>query len=85
MKMSESNSAEENKQSIINNNETSSNGSNTNATLKERIEWALNKPEVVIKKEGITKGHQIEILKNEEKKWGNKMIGQENNGQRTTL
>jgi hypothetical protein len=82
--MSESNATEENKQSIIINNETAGGGS-ANTTLKERIEWALNKPEVVIKKEGITKGRQIEILKNEEKKWGNKMIGQENNGQWTTL
>jgi len=83
--MSESNATEENKQSIIINNETAGGGGSANTTLKERIEWALNKPEVVIKKEGITKGHQIEILKNEEKKWGNKMIGQENNGQWTTL
>ena len=38
----------------------------------------------MVKKEGITKGQQKENLKNEEKKWGNKMIGQQNNGQWTT-
>jgi hypothetical protein len=54
-------------------------------TLKERIEWALKKPDVVVKKEGITKGQQKQNLRNEEKKWGNEMIGQQNNGQWTTL
>ena len=60
-------------------------GTGGNTTLKERIDWALKKPDVVIKKEGITKAKQKEILRNEEKNWGNKMIGQENNGQWTTL
>jgi len=53
--------------------------------LKERVEWALTKPEGVVKKEGVTKKSQKEILQNEEKKWGNDMIGQQNNGQWTTL
>jgi len=56
-----------------------------NDNLKERIEWALNKPAGVVKKDGITKAKQKEILEAEEKSWGNKMIGQENNGQWTTL
>ena len=55
-----------------------------NTTLKERVEWAVKKPDNVVKKEGITKSKQIENLKNEEKKWGNEMIGHENNGQWTT-
>jgi hypothetical protein len=59
--------------------------SDLNTTLKERVEWALKKPDSIVKKEGITKGQQEEKLKNEEKKWGNTMIGQENNGQWTTL
>jgi hypothetical protein len=53
--------------------------------LKERVEWALHKPTSIIKQEGVTKKSQKEILQNEEKKWGNGMIGQENNGQWTTL
>lgn len=53
--------------------------------LKQRVEWALKKPDDVIKIEGITKAKQKENLKNEEKKWGNEMIGQKNNGQWTTL
>ena len=56
-----------------------------NATLKERVTWALNKPDNIVKKEGITKGQQKKNVSNEEKKWGNDMIGQENNGQWTTL
>lgn len=56
-----------------------------NATLKERVTWALYKPDNIVKKEGITKGQQKKNVSNEEKKWGNDMIGQENNGQWTTL
>lgn len=62
-----------------------SNGLSANTTLKERVEWALTKPAKVEKKEGITKGQQEENLQKEEKKWGNNMIGQQNNGQWTTL
>lgn len=54
-------------------------------TIKERVEWALTKPEGVVKKEGVTMKSQKEMLQNEEKKWGNNMIGQQNNGQWTTL
>jgi hypothetical protein len=71
---------EDSKQSTILGNETSA-----NTNLKERVEWALTKPDDVVKKEGVTKGQQKEKLQKEEKKWGNNMIGQENNGQWTTL
>jgi hypothetical protein len=81
--MNELNITEETPQVIIINKETGAGGANT--TLKERVEWALKKPENIVRKEGITKGKQKEILKNEEKKWGNEMIGQVNNGQWTTL
>ena len=81
-KMSELNVIEENMQLVIINNGTGAGGANI--TLKERVGWALHKPDDVVKKEGITKGQQKENLKNEEKKWGNKMIGQQNNGQWTT-
>ena len=79
--MSELNATEENTQSTINNEM----GAGENTTLKERVEWALKKPDNVVKMEGITKKQQKEILKNVEKKWGNEMIGQKNNGQWTTL
>lgn len=53
--------------------------------LKQRVKWALEKPDNVVKQKGITIKQQKENFKNEEKKWGNKMIEQENNGQWTTL
>jgi hypothetical protein len=56
-----------------------------NTTLKERVDWALKKPDAIIKKEGITKAKQKQGKINEEKEWGNNMIGQKNNGQWTTL
>jgi hypothetical protein len=62
-----------------------SNGNCVNKNLKERVEWALTKPANVVKKEGVTIKQQQDKFKNEEKKWGNDMIGQENNGQWTTL
>jgi hypothetical protein len=77
--MSELNATEENTQPIVNKGTGCE-----NTTLKERVEWALKKPDCIIKKEGITKSKQKENLKNEEKIWGNRMIGQENNGQWTT-
>ena len=80
--MSELKSTEENTQLIITNKGTGAGGANT--TLKERVEWALNKPDDVVKNEGITKEEQRENFKNKEKKWGNDMIGQKNNGQWTT-
>jgi len=70
-------------QPIVTNMGTGAGGANT--TLKERIEWALKKPDDVVKKEGVTKGEQKQKLRNDEKKWGNDMIGQQNNGQWTTL
>ena len=79
--MSELNATEENTQSTINN----ENGVSENTTLKERVEWALKKPDDVVKKEGITKKQQKTNKQNEEKEWGNNMIGQKNNGQWTTL
>jgi hypothetical protein len=77
--MSEIEEIKENTQQIMNK------GTGENTTLKERIAWALKKPDDIVKKEGITKGQQKENFKNEEKKWGNNMIGQQNNGQWTTL
>ena len=53
--------------------------------LKEKIYWALNKPDEIIKKNGITMKQQKEEKKDKEKKWGNNMIGQINNGQWTTI
>jgi|UniRef100_A0A6C0FB99 hypothetical protein len=53
--------------------------------LKEKIYWALNKPEEIIKKNGTTMKQQKEEKKDREKKWGNNMIGQINNGQWTTI
>jgi hypothetical protein len=55
-----------------------------NANLRERVEWALNKPAPVQKKADETKKKQKEKLKEEEKKWGNKMNGQIDNVQWTT-
>lgn len=52
--------------------------------LRERVEWALNKPAPVKKKAYETIAKQKEKLKEEEKKWGNKMNGQIDNGQWTT-
>jgi hypothetical protein len=78
--MSETITIEGNTQLIIINK-----GTGANTTLKERVEWAVKKPDNVVKKEGVTIKQQQEKFKNEEKKWGNDMIGQENNGQWTTL
>ena len=69
--MTESISANENKQLLKTN-------------LKECLEWALNKPANIDKKDGITKKTQKDKLKDAEKEWGNKMIGQVGNGQWTT-
>ena len=56
-----------------------------NPTLKERVLWALTKPDKIVKKDNVTIKQQQQKLKNDEKRWGNSMIGQENNGQWTTL
>jgi hypothetical protein len=55
-----------------------------NETLKERVNWALNKPPSIEKEEGKLKQNQLKEKQNEEKEWGNAMIGQVNNGQWTT-
>ena len=56
----------------------------TTPYLKERIEWAINKPEKILKMKDNTIKEQNRIAKEKEKIWGNKMIGQSNNGQWTT-
>ena len=53
--------------------------------LKERITWALNKPDNIEKIPGKLMKEIKAEKKEEEKKWGNDMIGQSNNGQWTTL
>ena len=53
--------------------------------ITERIVWALTKPETVLKKPGTTIARQKKEAQESEKKWGNEMIAQENNGQWTTL
>lgn len=54
-------------------------------TLNERIKWAITKPPTIEKQNGITKGQQNKHAQELEKQWGNKIIGQENNTQWTTL
>jgi len=56
-----------------------------NTTLKERISWALTKPPTVVKTPNTTIAQQKKEAQEKEKKWGNDMIGQTNNGQWTTL
>jgi len=53
--------------------------------LKECINWALTKPEKIIKQNGMTNAQQLKEQQEKEKNWGNKMIGQTTNGQWTTL
>lgn len=53
--------------------------------LNERIRWALTKPEPIVKQSGVTIAQQKKEAQEKEKKWGNKMIQQTNNGQWTTL
>jgi len=54
-------------------------------SLKERITWAITKPPKIIKKLNCTIKSQKDTAQKEEKQWGNRMIGQSNNGQWTTL
>lgn len=56
-----------------------------NKNLKERITWALTKPDNIEKIPGKTMKLLKHEKKEQEKKWGNDMIGQSNNGQWTTL
>jgi len=53
--------------------------------LEECVKWATIKPEQVGKKEGTTISQQKKEAQENEKKWGNNMIQQTNNGQWTTL
>ena len=55
------------------------------STLKERITWATTKPAQIEKKEGTTISQQKLEVQENEKKWGNDMIQQTDNGQWTTL
>jgi len=55
------------------------------STLTERIAWAITKPTELEKKEGITMSQQKHDAQEREKKWGNAMIQQTDNGQWTTL
>ena len=79
--MSELNVTQENMQEVTINRGTGDEYTN----LKERIRWALTKPEAIVKQSGVTFAQQKEEAKKKEKKWGNEMIGQTNNGQWTTL
>ena len=53
-------------------------------SLAERVEWATNKPSKIEKQDGTTIGKQKQDAEKKERIWGNKMIGQTNNGQWTT-
>jgi|UniRef100_A0A6C0IJH3 hypothetical protein len=79
--MSELHATEENTQLITTQNEID----DVYTNLKERVEWALTKPEAIVKQPSVTIAQQKEEAKEKEKKWGNEMIGQTNNGQWTTL
>ena len=52
--------------------------------ISECISWATTKPTKVVKLPGKTIGSQTKEKELLERKWGNKMIGQVNNGQWTT-
>jgi len=54
-------------------------------TLIECITWATTKPDKLIKTSEKTIKEQKEVEKQKERKWGNSVIGQTNNGQWTTL
>jgi hypothetical protein len=54
-------------------------------SLSCRVIWATTKPQKIKKKDGITIAQQKKELQEAEKKWGNDMIQQTNNGQWTTL
>ena len=53
-------------------------------TLRERIKWALTKPELPEQRDGKTKSELRKEMEKAEKVWGNNMIGQVNNGNWTT-
>lgn len=64
---------------------TVDNNTEYDINFKERISWALNKPSTIVKNPDITIAQQKKEAQEKEKKWGNDMIGQTNNGQWTTL
>lgn len=53
--------------------------------LTQRINWAITKPDSVIKTHDKTISSQKKDLERLEREWGNTMINQTNNGQWTTL
>lgn len=55
------------------------------STLKQRIQWALNKPVKIEKKESISIKQQKQEKQNNEKEWGNLMINKTDCKQWTTL
>ena len=54
-------------------------------SLKFQIDWALTKPEQLVRVPGTTLKAQRKDKMQKEREWGNAMIGQVNNGQWTTL
>jgi len=64
---------------------TTQNENDEYTNLKERITWALTKPEAIVKQSDVTIAQQKKEAQEKEKKWGNEMIRQTNNGQWTTL
>lgn len=68
-------------------NVTAKDGQEEPANLKERIDWALQKPIKFVKFSGDGGNicSQKKVAEKEEREWGNKMISQTNNGQWTTL
>lgn len=52
--------------------------------LNDCIAWALNKPDIIVKKKGCTIKQQQKLAQDAEKVWGNTIIGQTNNVQWTT-
>ena len=59
--------------------------SNISKHLEECVTWAPTKPQPIEKKEGTTISQQKKEAQDNEKKWGNEIIQQTNNGQWTTL
>jgi len=59
--------------------------SNISKHLEECVTWATTKPQPIEKKEGTTISQQKKEAQDNEKKWGNEIIQQTNNGQWTTL
>jgi hypothetical protein len=55
------------------------------SSLKQRIDWALTPPPKIKKNKTESVAKQKKIATEKEKKWGNEMIGQSDNGQWTTL